>query len=79
MTYEICVTGHLDPERAEWFDGFTITHNPNGDTVLRGAVVDQTALHGLLVKIRDLNLNLVALRTVPQEREGTLRDGIQGR
>ncbi len=59
--YEIRVKGHLDPEWADWFDGLTITHGPDGESVLSGPVRDQAALHGVLMRIRDLGLTLVAV------------------
>lgn len=59
--YRIRVRGHLRPEWSEWFDGMTIAREENGDTVLSGSVPDQAALHGLLVRVRDLGLTLVAL------------------
>jgi hypothetical protein len=59
--YEIRLKGHLDDKWAEWFDGLTITREENGETLLRGLVVDQAALHGLLRKVRDLGLPLVAV------------------
>ena len=62
--YRIRVEGHLSPGWSEWFAGMTLTHTDTGDTLLSGPVVDQAALHGLLAKIRDLNLTLVALEQV---------------
>ena len=59
--YQIVVKGHLDSEWSEWFDGLTITLVDNGETILSGPVVDQTALHGVLIKIRDLGLPLLSL------------------
>jgi hypothetical protein len=59
--YQITVKGHLNPNRADWFDGLTITPLPNGTTVISGPVVDQAALHSLLRKVRDLGLPLVAV------------------
>jgi hypothetical protein len=50
--YEIRLKGHLDSRWAGWFDGMSITLAENGDTVLTGPVVDQTALHGLLKKVQ---------------------------
>jgi hypothetical protein len=47
---EIRVRGHLAPRWAAWFDGMSLTTESDGTTVLRGAVVDQAALHGLLQK-----------------------------
>ncbi len=62
--YRITIKGHLDSEWADWFDGLTITMVDNGETILSGPVVDQTALHGVLIKIRDLGLPLLSLTRV---------------
>ncbi len=59
--YEIHVQGHLADEWLAWFDGMTVTRDAKGDTRLVGPVVDQAALHGLLKKVRDLALPLVAV------------------
>ena len=60
-SYEIRLKGHLEPRWADWFDGLTLTQESDGTTVLSGSVVDQTALHGLLGKVRDLGLPLIAV------------------
>lgn len=57
--YVIRVRGQLDPRRARWFEGMTITALENGDTLISGEVPDQPALHGLLNRIRDLGLPLI--------------------
>ena len=62
--YEIRIRGHLTPEHSEWLDGMTITNLDNGDALIAGPVVDQSALHGLLAKIRDLNLKLISVRQI---------------
>jgi len=62
--YRIRVQGHLRPEWSEWFDGMTIDLEENGDTILSGLVVDQPALHGLLIKVRDLGLTLISVSKV---------------
>ena len=67
--YQIVVKGHLDSEWSDWFDGLTITLGDNGETILSGPVVDQTALHGVLIKIRDLGLPLLSLVRVEPETE----------
>ena len=59
--YEIRIRGYLDPCWAEWFAGMTITHIDANETLLAGQLPDQPALHGLLERIRDLNLTLIAL------------------
>ena len=65
MQYEIRVQGHLGPRWAAWFDGLSLTNEDDGTTVLRGSVVDQAALHGLLQKLRDVGLPLVSLTQLP--------------
>ena len=67
--YQIVVNGHLDSEWSEWFDGLTITPMDSGETILTGLIVDQTALHGVLIKIRDLGLPLLSLKRIAPERE----------
>ncbi len=62
--YQIRVQGHLRPEWSEWFDDMSITHETNGTTTLSGPVTDQAALHGLLIKVRDLGLELIAVSRV---------------
>jgi hypothetical protein len=59
--YQFRVKGHLAPDRSEWLDGLTITNLESGEALLTGPVTDQAALHGLLVKIRDMNLNLLSV------------------
>lgn len=64
ICYEIRVRGHLGAASAAWFPGTTIRHEAGGDTTLCGPVVDQAALHGILMRIRDLGLPLVSVRQV---------------
>ena len=59
--YEIRLDGRLDERWAPWFDGMTVESEPGGVTVLRGAVADQAALHGLLARLRDLGLPLISV------------------
>ena len=58
--YEIRVKGYLDQRWSDWFDGLTITYQ-DGCTVLHGPLPDEAALHGVLIKVRDLALPLVRL------------------
>ncbi len=67
--YKIVVKGQLDSEWSEWFDGLTITPTGRGETILTGPLADQTALHGVLIKIRDLGLPLLSLVRTETERE----------
>ena len=55
---------HLDDRWAEWFGDLTMTREPDGTTTLRGPVADQAALHGILIKIRDLGMVLLAVRAI---------------
>jgi len=61
MVYQIRLKGHLGRQRMDWFEGLTITLEEDGVTLLTGTVIDQAALHGLLRKVRDLCLPLVAV------------------
>ena len=61
MNYQITVKEYLEESWSAWFDGLTITHSTDGTTMLAGPVRDQTALHGLLAKLRDLGLTLLAV------------------
>lgn len=66
--YEIRLKGHLDTRWADRFDGLSFTHESDGTTILSGPVVDQAALHGLLRKVRDLNLPLVSVIQVDSKQ-----------
>ena len=65
--YQIRLKGHLGREWTDWFDGLTITLEEDGDTLLSGPVADQAALHGVLMRIRDLGLPLVSVHRVKSE------------
>ena len=70
--YEIRVKGHLDRRWTAWFDGLTLDREADGTSIIRGAVADQAALHGLLQWVRDSGLPLVSVTRVPNEK-GTQR------
>ncbi len=70
LNYTIRLKGYLEPKWSDWFGGMEIRHEANGETLLQGAVVDQAALHGLLAKVRDLGLPLLAVT----HNEGPLYD-----
>jgi hypothetical protein len=59
--YEIRVRGVLSDRWADWFDGLAIIPQENGETLLVGTVVDQSALHGILDTIHGLNLPLMSV------------------
>ena len=62
--YQLRLKGQLDSKWTEWFEGMSITLEEDGNTLLTGPVIDQAALHGLLKKIRDLGLTLLAINPV---------------
>ncbi len=71
--YVIKIQDHLDQVWAGWFEGMALTYTQDSEngveyTLIAGPVVDQPALHGLLTKIRDLNLTLISVhRSVPEK------------
>jgi len=66
--YEIRLKGQLEDRWADWFDGMTLTHQSDGTTVIHGPVVDQSALYGLLRKVRDLGLPLISVMHIEPEQ-----------
>jgi hypothetical protein len=68
MVYQIRIKSHLGSDWTDWFEGLTITLEDNGDTLLTGTVVDQSALHGLLKKVRDLGMPLLSVNPVESKR-----------
>jgi hypothetical protein len=71
QVYQIRIKGHLGADWTDWFDGLDITLQDNGDTLLTGPVIDQAVLHGLLRKVRDLGLPLLAVNLVdPNQANG---------
>ena len=65
--YEIRVRGHLDPRRLCWFEGLTILHQTNGETVLTGPVRDQAALYGLLSWLQNMGVPLLSVRQLGED------------
>ncbi len=76
-TYQITVQGHLDAAAAAWFDGWTVTHAPNGTTTLSGLAPDQAALHGRLNAVFALGLTLLEVRR--QGEDGPLPPSLRGK
>ena len=66
--YAIRIKGHLASSWSEAFDGMQLTQTRHGETLITGAVADQAVLHGLLARIRDLNLTLISVTRVKPER-----------
>jgi hypothetical protein len=67
--YEIRVKGHLGGRWSEWFGGLKIINLENGEALLSGEIMDQAELHGVLAKVRDLGLPLVAVTSVERAKE----------
>ncbi len=64
---EIRVKGCIDEQWSEWFDGLTIAHSGQDETVLTGSIPDQSALYGLIARLRDLGVSLRSLNCVEIE------------
>ena len=81
--YEIRVQGHLDQHWSTWFEGLTITYDADDNTVLCGPLVDEAALHGVLIKVRNLALPLLAVHRFADSAaessgcEAKPRDGVE--
>src|SRR5512135_2445803 len=74
--YEIKVQGYLDSLWGQWFEGMELSNVENGEsgvacTLISGYVVDQAELHGLLIKIRDLNLKLISVRRISPDKKNS--------
>jgi hypothetical protein len=69
--YQIRIKGHLGSEWIEWFGGMSIVLEANGDSLVTGAIVDQSQLHGLLKKVRDLGLPLISVLQVGSDEGGS--------
>ena len=67
LQVEIRIKRQIAEHWSAWFDDMTITHDEQGETILRGVVMDQSALYGLLAKLRDLGLSLLSVNSAPAE------------
>ena len=66
---EITVEGHLDPRWESEFYGMELVYKSDGTTVIRGPVTDQAALHGLLRRVRDARMTLLAVKHTSKEQK----------
>jgi hypothetical protein len=66
--FQIKIKGHLGQQWAGWFDGLTIALEEDGNTLLSGPIADQSALHGILKKIRDLGMPLLSVNTIDPDQ-----------
>ena len=62
--YQFRIKGHLGQQWMNWFEGLTITLEEDGNTLLSGPVIDQSAIHGILKKIRDLGMPLLSVNAI---------------
>jgi hypothetical protein len=78
MKYKIKFKDHMDDKWTDWFEGLEIKHEDDGTTTLFGPLPDQAALHSILRKIRDLNLELISVKQVnldAQDETGANSEG----
>ena len=64
VCYQLRVAGHLDEHWSVWFDAMSLVHEADGTTSLCGSVADQSALYGLLAKVRDLGATLISVEVI---------------
>jgi hypothetical protein len=62
--YRIRLGCEVDARWEEWFEGLSLEHAGRGESTLSGVIADQSALHGVLARIRDLGWPLVAVNRV---------------
>jgi len=79
--YEIRVSGHLDPGRAEWFGSLALTveHTAGREaiTILSGPIADRAALFGILNRIRDLGLQLISVNPIMLHAQDAVGSDVQ--
>ena len=73
--YEIRIRGHLPDKYAMRFDGLTITREDDGTTTIYGPLTDQTALHSVLFKIRNMNIGLISVNSIEGDEEEFGKEG----
>jgi hypothetical protein len=67
--YRIRVDGHIDERRAEVLGNLSIVHKPDGTTTLVGPVADQAALYGIIVRLRDMGLELLDVQRIETDTD----------
>ncbi len=68
--YEIIIRGHLTAQWAAIFDGMEITCLEDGNTCITGDLPDQSALYGLLMRLRDLGMTLLSVSSIDRKEIG---------
>jgi len=69
LVYQIRIKNHLDESWIDWFSPLVVVNEANGDATLTGAVRDQAELDGLLDKVFNLNLTLLAVNRIMDPSE----------
>jgi hypothetical protein len=64
LVYQIRIKNHLDEPWIAWFSPLVVVNEANGEATLTGAVRDQAELHGLLDRVFELNLSLLAVNRI---------------
>ena len=67
--YRLCIQGQIDASWSDWLGGLAITSNPDGETLLAGPIADQAALHGVLDRLYAMNLTILSVVQVRNDRE----------
>jgi len=67
QNYEIRVRGHLPADWIDWLGDLTLDHAPDGTSTLTGELPDQAALYGVLLKLRDLGIELLSITPQPPQ------------
>ena len=68
--YQICIEGQLDERWLRWFEGLEIISSPDDQTIIRGEF-DQSALHGVFNRIRDLGVILISVQRHPGKEDSS--------
>jgi hypothetical protein len=63
LQVEVRVKGRINEQWSEWFGGLAISHSDPDETVLTGLVADQSALYGIISRLRDLGLELTSVNS----------------
>ena len=67
LKYQIVISGIIDHSWSAYFSGMTVVSDPAGVTRLTGEITDQSALFGIINKIRDLNIKLISVELLSSD------------
>ena len=63
MLYEIVIRGYI---RDTWFEEFNVIKQSNFTTIIRGEILDQSSLYGILRRINDLGIELISVNHIKE-------------